>query len=76
MLFRSTGNSYQLQQLRELGVREFVLGFDADEAGRKATERLKKALRNVAIVWVLTGIPEGQDINDLTEEQFNNLSYE
>lgn len=71
-----TGNSYQIQQLRELGVREFILGFDADEAGHKATEKLKKALRNVAIVWVLSGIPEGQDINDLTEEQFNNLSYE
>lgn len=68
-----TGTPYQIQQLRELGVHEFVLGFDPDEAGRKATAKLKRALHDVAIVWSFDGIPEGNDINNLTKEQFDNL---
>lgn len=68
-----TGNPYQIRQLMELGVKEFILAFDPDEAGRKAVTRFKKALKSVAIVWELSGIPEGQDINDLDEESFNNL---
>lgn len=68
-----TGNTYQINQLKQLGVNEFILGFDPDDAGRRATEKLKKALRSVAIVWSFDGIPEGKDINDLTEEEFNQL---
>lgn len=68
-----TGNSYQIQQLKELGVNEFILAFDPDEAGRKATEKLKKALKSVAIVWSFEGIPQGKDINDLTKEEFEAL---
>lgn len=69
-----TGNSYQIQQLRELGVQEFILAFDPDEAGAKATEKLRKALSSVAIVWQFEGIPPGKDLNDLTEEEFNSLT--
>ena len=68
-----TGNSYQIQQLKELGVREFILAFDPDEAGQRATAKLKKALRSVAIVWSFDGIPPGKDINDLTQEEFDAL---
>ena len=68
-----TGNTYQIQQLRELGVNEFILAFDPDEAGRKATEKLKRALRNNAIVWEFEGIPAGKDINDLNREEFDAL---
>ena len=68
-----TGNPYQIQQLKELGVREFILALDPDDAGRKGTVKLKSALRSVALVWEFTGIPEGKDINDLTEEEFNAL---
>lgn len=77
-----TGNSYQINQLKQLGVNEFILGFDPDEAGMRATEKLKKALHSIAIVWTLTGFPpknpddltEGyKDINDLTEDEFNAL---
>ena len=59
--------------MTQLGVNEFILGFDPDDAGRRATEKLKKALRSVAIVWSFDGIPEGKDINDLTEDEFNQL---
>ena len=68
-----TGNSYQIQQLKELGVNEFILAFDPDEAGKRATAKLKKALHSIAIVWSFEGIPEGKDINDLTKKEFDAL---
>lgn len=69
-----TGNSYQIQQLQELGVHEFILAFDPDEAGRRATAKLKRALKSVAIVWEFEGIPIGKDINNLSLEEFNALT--
>lgn len=70
-----TGNSYQIQQLKTLGIREFVLCMDGDEAGRRATNRLKKALHSVALVWVVE-MPEGKDLNDCTKEEFDKLYRE
>lgn len=69
-----TGNSYQIKQLRELGIKEFITAFDPDEAGHRATQKLKKALKDVAIVWSFDGIPSGKDINDLTYEEYKSLS--
>lgn len=69
-----TGTPYQIQQLKELGIPEFILGLDPDDAGRKGTAKLKKALSSVAIIWEFENIPEGKDINDLTEEEFNSLT--
>lgn len=71
-----TGNAYQIQQLKELGVQEFILAFDPDDAGRRATNKLKRALKSVAIVWEFVGIPAGKDINDLTKEEFDALGLE
>ena len=68
-----TGNAYQINQLKQLGIKKFILAMDPDEAGQKATKKLKNALRKVAIVLSVHGIPEGSDINDLSEEQFNAL---
>ena len=64
-----TGNAYQIQQLKELGCSEFVLGFDGDEAGKRATNKLKRALSSVAIIWTMN-LPAGKDINDLSEDEF------
>ena len=69
-----TGTQHQIEQLKRLGVREFILGLDPDEAGKKGTKRLKRALKEVAIVWEFDGIPEGKDINDLTKEEFDALN--
>lgn len=69
-----TGNSLQASQLRHLGVREFILGFDPDDAGKRATRKWKKILQDIAIVWSFEGIPEGKDINDLDYETFSNLN--
>lgn len=69
-----TGNPHQIKQLRELGVNEFILGFDPDDAGRRATAKLKRALSDVAIVWSLEGIPAGKDLNDLSYEEYKSLA--
>ena len=66
-----TGNQLQISQLKRLGVNSFVICLDPDEAGRKGTEKLKKALSSVAFVWVMH-VPEGKDANDLTYEEFEN----
>ena len=71
-----TGNAYQIQQLKELGVQEFILAFDPDDAGQRATAKLKRALKHVAIVWSFVGIPAGKDINDLSKEEFDALELE
>lgn len=71
-----TGNTYQIQQLKELGVNEFILAFDPDDAGKRATAKLKRALKSVAIVWSYINIPIGKDINDITKEEFDALEME
>lgn len=68
-----TGNLLQIKQLQRLGVQEFILGLDPDEAGRRGSAKLKRHLSKVAIVWEFEGIPEGKDINDLDFDAFSNL---
>ena len=70
-----TGNSYQIQQLKELGVREFVICTDGDEAGRKAAAKLQNKLKSIAIVWTII-MPNGKDLNDLSKEEFDALYQE
>ena len=64
-----TGTTTQLSQLKLLGVKEFVLGLDADEAGDRGCRKLKHALKSIAIVRRMQ-IPENKDINDLSYEEF------
>lgn len=71
-----TGTPYQIEQLKRLGVSNFILALDPDEGGRSGTVRLRKALKSCAVVWSYVGIPEGKDVNDLTEEEFNSLELE
>lgn len=67
-----TGNAYQINQLKKLGCHEFVICMDGDEAGRKATEKLRRNLSNVAIIWSIS-MPDGKDLNDCTKEEFLQL---
>lgn len=67
-----TGTSHEIDQLRQLGVQEFVLCLDGDEAGQRGMEKLKKALRKVALVWTIK-MPPDKDINDCTKEEFDAL---
>lgn len=70
-----TGNSYQIQQLRELGVSEYVICMDGDEAGKRATNKLKKALKSNAIIWTMHMI-DGKDVNDIDKQTFDRLYEE
>ena len=70
-----TGNGYQIQQLKELGVNEFVICMDGDDAGRNATEKLKRNLSKVALVWTIH-MPDGKDLNDCSKEEFDHLYEE
>lgn len=67
-----TGTPYQIQQLKELGVQEFVICMDGDDAGRRATKKLRNALKSVAICWAIEMLP-GKDVNDLEKPQFDEL---
>lgn len=67
-----TGSEYQIEQLKRSGIRSFVLAFDGDGAGKKATCKFKKALSDFAVVTEMQ-LPEKKDINDLSKEEFDNL---
>lgn len=66
-----TGTPYQINQLNRLGVASYVICLDNDDAGRRGTEKLKKALSSNAMVWSMTVPPDGRDVNDLTKEEFD-----
>ena len=67
-----TGNAYQISQLKELGVSEFIICMDGDEAGRRASAKLKRALQSIAVIWTIPMI-DGKDANDLTKEEFEQI---
>lgn len=67
-----TGNPYQIQQLKELGAREYILCFDGDDAGKIATKKFKRELSSCALIWTIT-MPPGKDVNDCTKEEFDQL---
>ena len=67
-----TGTQPQLNQLRKLPCRKFILGLDPDNAGNRGREKIKKALGKDKIITELI-IPDGKDINDLTKDEFDSL---
>lgn len=69
MAMIGTGNKKQYEILNKLPVREYILAFDPDEAGRKATERFRKNVHG-KIIKELVYI-DNRDINDLQEEFLN-----
>lgn len=64
-----TGTKYQYDLLNTSGIRNFILMFDGDEAGRKGAERFKKNIRDDVLVTDIL-MPNGMDVNDLSYEQF------
>lgn len=69
MAMIGTGNQKQYEILNNLPVRSYILAFDPDEAGRKATERFKKNVHGKIIKELQ--YPDDRDINDLQEEFLN-----
>ena len=66
MAMIGTGNRKQYEILNKLPVREYILAFDPDEAGRKATERFRKNVHEKIIKELV--YTDNRDINDLQEE--------
>lgn len=66
------GNDLQFKQLSELPCRALILATDSDSAGMKARKRISQNVHNKIITQYI--LPEGRkDINELTEDEFNNL---
>lgn len=70
MAMIGTGNEEQYKILKRLPVRSFVLAFDPDEAGRKATARFKRNVKGKIIKEVVYNEygKDAPDINDLQEK--------
>lgn len=66
------GTEYQYEQLKRLSARKFIIALDPDEAGQRATRKLRKALQGSKLVTQYE-IPKGKDLNDLDEKEFENL---
>lgn len=69
MAMIGTGNQKQYEILNKLPVREYILAFDPDDAGRKATERFRKNVHGKIIKELVYS--DNRDINDLQEELLN-----
>ena len=67
-----TGSKAQYEILRNSGIRNYILCFDGDLAGKKGEKRFIENMRKNVIVSVKE-IPAGKDVNDLTEEEFRKI---
>ena len=65
-------SEYQIKQLEDLPVRKLILALDNDSAGREATAKLRKRIKNKLITEVV--LPEGRkDVGECTDEEIDNL---
>ena len=67
-----TGSKTQLDTLKRSGIRNYILAFDGDEAGRKGAYRFKKAIGDDVFITDLK-LPKGKDLNDLSPEEIQVL---
>ena len=67
-----TGTKYQYDILNRSGIRHYYLAFDGDDAGMKGTLRFLKNIRDDVFIDIIM-IPKGKDVNDLTQDEFDNL---
>lgn len=69
------GTYEQLIQLNKLPTRLFILATDKDDAGKNARIKIRKYLKNKIVrEFDYSSYPQHcNDINDMTEEEFNNL---
>ena len=68
-----TGSKYQYDILNKSPIRNYVLCFDGDDAGDKGVKRFRSNIRPDVLVSV-KHIPRGKDVNDLTKEEFEDLT--
>lgn len=68
-----TGGKQQYNILNKSGIRCYTLCFDGDLAGDKGIVKFKKNIRKDVLINVCK-IPRGTDVNELSEEEFFNLT--
>ena len=51
-----------------------MLALDPDDAGRSGIDRMKNSLLKSGKMVSVLNIPDGKDVNDLSEEEFNSLT--
>ena len=67
-----TGSRAQLDTLKKSGIRNYILAFDGDEAGRKGAYRFKKAMGDDVFITDLR-LPKGKALNDLSPDEIHTL---
>lgn len=67
-----TGSKTQLETLKKSGIRNFILLFDGDNAGRKGAYRFKQHMGNSVFITDIL-LPAGKDVNDLSPEEVHTL---
>ena len=67
-----TGSKQQLKTLKRSGIRNYILAFDGDAAGRKGAARFKAAMGGSVFIKELK-LPDGKDLNDLDPEDIQKL---
>lgn len=67
-----TGSAFQYEILNKSGIRNYILCFDGDFAGRVGRKRFIQNIRDDVLVSYVP-IPNGKDVNDLSKSQFEEL---
>ena len=67
-----TGSKTQLETLRNSGIRNYILCFDGDFAGRKGAKRFKEAMRKDVFITDVV-FPTGKDVNSISRQEFEDL---
>lgn len=67
-----TGSASQMEILKRSGIRNYILCLDGDPAGDRGIERFKAAMSDDVLISVKK-MPRGQDVADLTKEEFDSL---
>ena len=66
-----TGSKEQIEQLKKLPIRHYVLATDNDEAGQRAREKLRKALPQ--LITEINFPDNRKDIGECTKEEIENI---
>lgn len=68
-----TGTKEQYKIINKSNLKHIYLALDGDYAGKHGTVKLINNIKKDILIDVIN-IPLGKDVNDLTEEEFNNLT--
>ncbi len=68
-----TGTQHQYEILNNSNIIHYFLCFDGDNAGDKGIRNFLKNIRKDVFVDIIL-MPRGKDVNDLSEQEFDNLT--